>query len=165
MTGRLNKLLGLNIRKWQDEDIANLESLEVLVHHSALYSLEVQATLGHQGALETLLRSLHEHPFHLAPRTGRAHRAVQGFLLTLCCQEPPSLHGSQENLYWKTINVNKENQSGPQTIFKSKISLSVLTWWSRTATYALFSCFSFLTLCSKRTLWSFLTWKTCWFTN
>lgn len=79
--------------------MANLNSLGFLDHRSGLYSLEAQAALGHQRSLEMLRESLRDNPSHLVLRVDQTHQAIQGLLLNLCCQEPPILHGAQENLY------------------------------------------------------------------
>lgn len=87
--------------------MANLDSLVLLDPQSGLYSLETRAALGHRWVQVMLQEFLREIPSHPVPRAGRAHQANQGLRLNLCCQGLPGLHGGRQNLYWRSIQVNK----------------------------------------------------------
>lgn len=89
--------------------MAHLDSLNLLELQSGLYSPEAQAVLGHRGVQVMPQRFLHEHLSHPLPHSGQPHQANQGFPLNLLCLESLSLHGGQQNLYWRTIMVNKRN--------------------------------------------------------
>lgn len=64
-------------------DVAHLDILALLDHQFGLYFLEALDSLGHQGVLEMLQRSLHEDLSHLLAHTGRLYQAIHGFLLHL----------------------------------------------------------------------------------
>lgn len=89
--------------------MADLDSLGLPDHPASLYFPETQADLGLRKDLEMPREHPRENPSLLLPHGGRTHQDIQGLLLNLSCQEPPSLPGGRKTLYQMNMDIkNRE---------------------------------------------------------